>query len=578
MKKVKMFRSNNQRLLRLVSVIMAILVCLTNMSVTAYAYDEETIQDTETVVNHNTKTVITKASLKSDGKVEQICQDCNAVIASSTLPKIGNVYLSQETYAYNGKAKKPKVYVYDEKGLVLTKGTDYTVSYASGRKNCGKYKVVVTFKGNYTGKKTLYFSILPEGTDFTSTKIASKTSISLKWEKVKKGITGYQIQYSTSSKFKKGTVVSKKIKGYKNISTTIKKLKTSKTYYIRIRTYSTVKKKTTYSEWSDVTKLSLKKRNYSVKKLINTEKLNPQKTNDEELDKLIDKIFKKIHKKKMTTYEKVKACFDYLIKTVEYDYSYHYDNTRYVSDYDSTVVDLAKYVLTTKTGDCNAFSAAFMVMCRRIGLDIYITGGTISKKGGGRTNHAWTYMVLNGTQYIFDPQVQSSNMHVPYYYFGKTYKQMGSTYNTKVYYNYDEKDYSNFELLDNIVDEELEKNISCEITATGKNDIINHSAMQNGYSISSYISYFWSSPLEAYENGFVDMKIDLSGGSGQYEVLLVDDTTGDVIYDYVCDKSFEWEINLSRFKSDTVRCHLVVYDYNSNYNSYIEIYTFVFER
>ena len=34
---------------------------------------------------------------------------------------------------------------------MLVKDTDYTVSYASGRKNAGSYKVTVKMKGNYSG-------------------------------------------------------------------------------------------------------------------------------------------------------------------------------------------------------------------------------------------------------------------------------------------------------------------------------------------------------------------------------------------------------------------------------------------
>ncbi len=42
---------------------------------------------------------------------------------------------------------------------VLKKNTDYTVSYADGRKNAGKYNVNVKLKGNYEGKKTVSFKI-----------------------------------------------------------------------------------------------------------------------------------------------------------------------------------------------------------------------------------------------------------------------------------------------------------------------------------------------------------------------------------------------------------------------------------
>lgn len=76
-----------------------------------------------------------------------------------------------------------------------------------------------------------------------------KTSRSLKvtWKKVT-GITGYQLQYSASSKFKKAKTIT--IKGYKKTSRTIKKLKSRKKYYFRVRTYTVINSTKYYSKWS----------------------------------------------------------------------------------------------------------------------------------------------------------------------------------------------------------------------------------------------------------------------------------------------------------------------------------------
>ena len=88
-------------------------------------------------------------------------------------------------------------------------------------------------------------------TTITSVKSQSK-AFTVKWKK-KSGITGYQIQYSTNSKFKKGNK-SIKIKNAKTISKKITKLKVAKKYYVRIRTYKGKK----YSKWS-------KKKNIIIK-------------------------------------------------------------------------------------------------------------------------------------------------------------------------------------------------------------------------------------------------------------------------------------------------------------------------
>ena len=75
----------------------------------------------------------------------------------------------------------------------------------------------------------------------------AKKSLKITWRKIK-GVNGYQIQYSTSSKFKKAKKIT--IKKAKTTSKTIKKLKAKKKYYVRIRTYITVNGKKKYSNWS----------------------------------------------------------------------------------------------------------------------------------------------------------------------------------------------------------------------------------------------------------------------------------------------------------------------------------------
>lgn len=78
-------------------------------------------------------------------------------------------------------------------------------------------------------------------------------------------------------------------------------------------------KKIYHSKWSAIQNTTVPVKKYSktpsIKTLLNDESLHPQKTNSPKLDALITKIFNKIHTKKMTTYDKVRACYDYLIKT-----------------------------------------------------------------------------------------------------------------------------------------------------------------------------------------------------------------------------------------------------------------------
>ena len=101
-------------------------------------------------------------------------------------------------------------------------------------------------------------------TTITSVKSQSK-AFTVKWKK-KSGITGYQIQYSTNSKFKKGNK-SIKIKNAKTVSKKITKLKAAKKYYVRIRTYKGKK----YSKWSKVKSIKTTKESKCTKDNIQKE-------------------------------------------------------------------------------------------------------------------------------------------------------------------------------------------------------------------------------------------------------------------------------------------------------------------
>lgn len=101
-----------------------------------------------------------------------------------------------------------------------------------------------------TAKKTT--SSKPKAASISKLK-AGKKQFKATWKKVS-GVTGYQIQYSTSKKFTKKTTKTIKVKGAKKTSTTVKKLKSKKKYYVRIRTYKGSK----YSSWSKTKTIKVK--------------------------------------------------------------------------------------------------------------------------------------------------------------------------------------------------------------------------------------------------------------------------------------------------------------------------------
>lgn len=69
------------------------------------------------------------------------------------------VTLAQTEYEYNGEAFKPAVTAVVVNGITLETGKDYAVDYKDTINAGDKAKVIVTFKGNYTGSVTSYFTI-----------------------------------------------------------------------------------------------------------------------------------------------------------------------------------------------------------------------------------------------------------------------------------------------------------------------------------------------------------------------------------------------------------------------------------
>ena len=198
---------------------------------------------------HKSKAVITKATSAKDGKTDTVCSVCNkALKASAVIPKASSIALSTTTYTYDGKEKKPSVTVKDSKNKTLKNGTDYTVTYSSGRKNIGVYNVKITFKGSYSGTVTKTFKINPKATTgVKATKAA--TSIKLTWTK-QSGVEGYQI-YDTAQKKVVATV-----KGADKNSVTISKLTAGKAYNYQVRAYKTVSGTKYYGAYSTALKTS----------------------------------------------------------------------------------------------------------------------------------------------------------------------------------------------------------------------------------------------------------------------------------------------------------------------------------
>ena len=206
-----------------------------------------------------TAKVTKKATASKAGTKVQKCTVCNATVKTIKI-KEAKVSLSKDRFTYTGKnissKKLPKVVVKDGNGKTIS-AKSYTVQKPKNVKKMkaiGRYAYKITFKKTckeYTGSKTVYLQITPKKTSITKVQSAKK-AVTVKWKKGKKAqITGYQVMLATNSKFTKNakTVT---IKGYSKTSKKVTKLKAKNKYFVKVRTYKTVKGVKIYSDWSKV--------------------------------------------------------------------------------------------------------------------------------------------------------------------------------------------------------------------------------------------------------------------------------------------------------------------------------------
>lgn len=161
-------------------------------------------------------------------------------------------FAGNETLTYDGKVKDPKPSAFraiDKEKLV--EGTDYKLVWHSDRKRIGRHCVTVEFLGKYAaynGSSDLYYTIKPAKAKLSKAKAARK-KIMLTWKKQGGGVK-YQIAY----KYKGGW----KYKTSKKAKYTLKKLKSKKTYQVKVRAFKKIDGYTYNGSWSKVKKVKVK--------------------------------------------------------------------------------------------------------------------------------------------------------------------------------------------------------------------------------------------------------------------------------------------------------------------------------
>lgn len=167
-------------------------------------------------------------------------------------------YQGAQIYDVNAKKIVADVDVLNEKCTVkkLKAGTVY------------KYKIREWYETD-SGVKlygdwsdTIEFATKPAAAAVKTVKSSKSKTLTATWNK-QTSATGYQLQYSTSSKFASKATKTTTVSKNSQTSTSIAKLTGGKKYYVRIRTYKTVKingKSTkVYSDWSKSKSVTIKK-------------------------------------------------------------------------------------------------------------------------------------------------------------------------------------------------------------------------------------------------------------------------------------------------------------------------------
>ena len=206
---------------------------------------------TDYTVSYSNNTKVGTATVKITGKGNYTSSVSKTYNIKNDFKKATVSGIS--TKAFTGKNITQSITV-KYNGKTLKKGTDYTVSYSSN-KNIGTATVKITGKGSYTGTITKAFKINPAKQEIQKLTAKSKAFF-VDWAQ-KGSATGYEIQYATNSKFTSAKKVT--ITNNKTDTKTVSKLSGKKKYYVRVRSYTTVKGTKYYGAWSSVKNVTTKK-------------------------------------------------------------------------------------------------------------------------------------------------------------------------------------------------------------------------------------------------------------------------------------------------------------------------------
>lgn len=211
-----------------------------------------------------------------------------------------------------------------------------------------------------------------------ATKVAkltrTQTTLTVKWKKVSaKKADGYEVRYATNAEMTEAKT--QKVKKAKATSVTIKKkIKPATTYYVQVRTYKKVGKKTQYSVWSATKSITTR-----------------VKTGDKKLDKNINNILDK--KIKKTGEAGLKKAFDYVVGL-----GYASGGTT-AGKSTKWSVKAASKAIKNNGGNCYEMASLFCWLAKGLGYDAKVVAG----KDTPTHEHGWVEIKQGGKTLVCDP-------------------------------------------------------------------------------------------------------------------------------------------------------------------------------
>lgn len=172
--------------------------------------------------------------------------------------------------------------------------------------------------------------------------------------------------------------------------------------------------------------------------VLNNLNLTPASSVSPELNAYLDELLPTIVTEEMSNYQKLQACYDYVINNTTYGSHLKYMGNvvngvtcRQIQQVGGEVEGYAAATLSSGKGLCNGYAAAWMVLAEKLGVETNLARGYTRRAGGGYTYHEWAEVTIDGVVYTVDPQLEQSlrkSKSDKYSAFFVTYAQVGNRY------------------------------------------------------------------------------------------------------------------------------------------------------